>query len=492
MKEMLISAIIGFNYFVGFYYGLVQIVYTILLFTALVVILRHIRKIRYAPFRDLQNRAEMPPVSILIPARNERNVIIRSIEAALAINYPAVEVIVINDGSTDDMLEMLISHYGLRRIDPLYRNLIKTKAVRGFYFTSSIPNLLVIDKENGGKADALNCGINVSKSPYICSLDADCLLERDSLIRLVTPIVQSPVPVVAAGGVIRVLNGTKQNNGLVTSIDLPKRRTLVCFQIVEYLRGFLFGRVGLDAMDCNLILSGAFSLFQKAAVFAVGGFMPNNVTEDMEIVIRMHKHFRLKKIPYSIRFISDPICWTEVPENIRMLGRQRRRWHLGMIQSIWQHKTVICNPRYGRLGLLAMPYNIFIEMISPLIEFLGYIVVPLSYYFGLIDYGYFILFLILAIAYGIFLSTMGVLLEEMTFRRYPAWGDLFKLLGYGILENFGYRQLNAFWRFQSFFQFLVGRTKWEHVKKKGDSHQVQSTLPQASPTHPSDEQRKVA
>jgi cellulose synthase/poly-beta-1,6-N-acetylglucosamine synthase-like glycosyltransferase len=474
MKEVLIAAIIGFNYFVGIYYGFVQVVYTFLLSIAIVVILGHIRRIRYAPFKDLQKRSEMPPVSIIIPARNEKDVIIRSVEAALSINYFWVEVIVINDGSTDGMLETLISRYSLRRIDPLYRNLIKTKPVRGFYFSSRIPNLLVVDKENGGKADALNCGINVCKSPYICSQDADSVLERDALIRLITPLVQSTVPVIASGGVIRVLNGTKQQEGVVTSIELPKSKTLVCFQIVEYLRSFLFGRVGLDALNCNLIISGAFSLFQKAAVLTVGGFTADNVTEDMEIVIRMHRHFSINKIPYRIRFVSDPICWTEVPENLKMLGRQRRRWHLGMIQSIWKHKTLILNPRYGRLGLLAMPYNVFVEMISPLIEFIGYIVIPLSFFFGIINYTFFMLFLLLAIAYGIFLSTMGIFLEEMTFRRYPKWGDLFKLLLYGVLENFGYRQINAFWRFQAFFQFFAGRIKWEYVRKKGDGHRVTS------------------
>jgi cellulose synthase/poly-beta-1,6-N-acetylglucosamine synthase-like glycosyltransferase len=469
MKKLLIAAIISFNYFVGFYYGVVQVIYTALLSIAIIVILRHLRRIRYSPLNDLRKREEMPPVSILIPARNEENVIIRSVEAALAMEYPGVEVIVINDGSTDDMLERLISRYGLRRIDPLYRDLIKTKPVKGFYFTSAIPNLLVVDKENGGKGDALNCGINVSKSPYVCSMDADSVLDRDSLIRLATPLVQSRIPVIASGGVVRVLNGSKVKDGVVTSIELPKNNSLVCLQIVEYLRGFLFGRVGLDAIHCNLILSGAFSLFQKAAVVSVGGFAINTVTEDMEIIVRMHRHFSSKKIPYLIRFVSDPICWTEVPESMRMLGRQRRRWHLGMIQTIWTHKTVLLNPRYGRIGLLSMPYNVFIEMISPVIEFLGYIVVPLSYYFGLITYDYFVLFLTLAIAYGIFLSTMGVFLEELTFRRYPKWSDLFKLLLFGVMENFGYRQINSFWRFQAFFQFLSGQMKWESVKKVGSS-----------------------
>jgi cellulose synthase/poly-beta-1,6-N-acetylglucosamine synthase-like glycosyltransferase len=469
MDKLIISAIIGFNYFVGIYYGIVQAVYSVLLSIALIVILRHLRRIRYSPLSDLRKREEMPPVSILIPARNEENVIARSVDAALAIDYPGVEVIVINDGSTDGTLEKLIARYGLRRIDPLYRGLLKTKPVKGFYFSSDIPNLLVVDKYNGGKGDALNCGINVCKSPYVCSMDADSVLDRDSLIRLATPLVQSRVPVIATGGVIRVINGSRLEDGVVTTIELPKRNSLVCLQIVEYLRGFLFGRVGLDALQCNLILSGAFSLLQKAAAVAVGGFSTSTVTEDMEIIVRMHRHYRRNKMPYRIRFVSDPICWTEVPENMRMLGRQRRRWHLGMIQTIWMHKSLLLNPRYGRIGMLSMPYNVFIEMISPVIEFLGYIVVPLSYYYGLINFEFFVLFLVLAIVYGIFLSTMSIFLEEMTFRRYPKWGDLFLLLLFGVMENFGYRQINSFWRFQAFFQFLFGKMKWESVRKVGAS-----------------------
>jgi len=469
MKAILVSIIIGFNYFIGFYYGFVQVIYTLMLTIALVVILRHLNRIRYAPFRDLEKRSEMPPVSIIIPARNESEVIIRSIESSLTMNYPGLEVIVVNDGSTDGMLDMLISHYSLQRIDPLYRDLIKTRPVRGFYCTSKIPNLLIVDKENGGKADAINCAINVCRSPYVCVQDADSVLEKDALIRLATPLVQSEVPVIACGGVVRVLNGTKQEGNVVTSIELPRRSTLACFQIVEYLRSFLFGRVGLDAMNCNLVISGAFSFFQKAALLNIGGFATDNVAEDMELIVRMHRHYRLKRIPYRIRFISDPICWTEVPETFRMLGRQRRRWHLGMIQTVWKHKSLIFNPRYGQIGLFAMPYTVFVEMISPLLEFLGYIVIPLSYFFGLINADYFLLFLALAIAYGVFLSTMGIFLEEITFRRYTKWSDLFKLLLYGVLENIGYRQLNSFWRFQAFFQFLFGRIKWENVKKKGDS-----------------------
>ncbi|HOI74030.1 MAG TPA: glycosyltransferase [Syntrophales bacterium] len=475
MNEILQTIVIGFNYFIGFYFGLVNAVYSVLLAIALIVILRHIRRIRYAPFRDLENRSEMPPVAVLIPARNERSVIIRTIESVRGLLYPWTEIVVINDGSTDDTLQLLIKHYNLRRIDPLYRDIIKTRPVRGFYYTSEIPNLIVVDKENGGKSDALNCGINVCKSPYICTLDADSVFEPESLIRLVTPLVQSTVPVIASGGVVRVLNGVKRENGVMKQIELPRHNSLAIFQIVEYLRSFLFGRVGLDALNCNLILSGAFSMFQKAAVITVGGFKQGNVTEDMELVVRLHKHYSLKGDPYVIRFVSDPICWTEVPETLKMLGRQRRRWHLGMIQSIWEHKTTIFNPRYGRLGMFAMPYNVFIEMVSPIIEFLGYIIVIISYILGMIDYDFFMLFLFLAIGYGIFLSTTGIFLEELTYRRYPKWTDLFVMLAYGALENFGYRQINSFWRFSAFFQFIFGRGQWETVRHKGEKKQAATT-----------------
>jgi len=467
MREAVITFILGFNYFIGAYFGVMNTIYACLLVMSLFAILRHIQRIKYAPIGDFHASLQTPPVSILIPVHNEVNVVCKSVRAALACDYPLFEVIVINDGSQDDTLKTVIEKFRLKKIDRVYREFLETETVKGFYAGEETPNLLVIDKVQGGKSDALNCGINASRSPYFCSVDADSLLEIDALIRIMAPVLDSHVPVVACGGVVRVLNGViVRDDVTIQEIELPKNR-LVLFQIVEYLRGFLFGRVGWDALNSLLILSGTFSMFHKQTVIDSGGFSVGNVSEDMELIVRLHRHKRRQGKPYRIRFISDPICWTEVPINFKMLARQRRRWHLGLIQSIFENSEMLLRPRYGIIGMVVMPYYIFFEVIGPLIEVTGYFVVALSYAVGILSIKFLILFLILAILYGVFLSTAGVFLEEITYRRYPRWRHLFVLLLYGVFENFGYRQINSFWRLQAIVNFLTGRTHWEHVQHKG-------------------------
>ncbi|MBI2461577.1 MAG: glycosyltransferase family 2 protein [Candidatus Rokubacteria bacterium] len=466
MKAFISTAIIGFNYLVAFYYGMINSVYTVLLSLALVVVLAHIQRIRYSAVREFRFSPETPPVSVLIPAYNESGVIVQAVTGALQLDYPSFELIVINDGSRDDTLEKLIDTFGLKRIDLAYRSLLKTKPVRGFYYSPERPNLLVIDKENGGKADALNCGINAAKSPYFASVDADSVLERDALIRLMAPISQSTLPVVACGGVVRVLNGTVVKDGIVQEIALP-RDTLSMFQIVEYLRAFLFGRVGWDAVNGLLIVSGTFSLFSKAAVMAVGGYDTRNVTEDMELIVRLQRHYLTRRERYIIRFISDPICWSEAPESLKMLARQRRRWHLGLIQSIMKHRVMLFNPAFGRMGLFVAPYYLLFEVFGPVIEVFGYAAVLLALGLSLLSFEFFALYVLLAIFYGVFLSIIGVFLEEITYRRYPTWEHLFRLLTYALIENFGYRQLNSLWRFEATFLYIFGRRRWEVVEGKG-------------------------
>jgi len=464
MRSFAVSLVMGFNYFILFYYGFVNLIYTTLLLVSMVVTLRHIRRIRYSPFMDFVSSPETPPVSILVPAYNEERIIVRTIQSTLSVNYPFFEIIVVNDGSTDTTLDTLIRTFHLRKVDRAYRNVLETTPVRGFYYNPDVPNLLVVDKENSGKADSLNCGINISRSPYFCTVDADSVLEENALIKLMPPTVESTVPVVACGGVIRALNGIHLEDGAVRSIDLP-RSSLAMFQIVEYLRAFLFGRVGLDAMNGILILSGAFSLFRKASVVEAGGYQVENVTEDMELIIRLHRHAIERKTPYSVKFISDPVCWTEVPEDLKMLGRQRRRWHLGLMQSMIQNRSAFFNPRYGKFGWVVLPYYLFIELLSPVVELIGYLAVILSFLFGMLSFDFMLLFLAVAVFYGIFLSTASIFLEEITYRRYPRWSHLFRLLLYGVIENFGYRQINSFWRCQAFLKYLVGMRKWEHVEK---------------------------
>ena len=456
-----------FNYFVGAYYGVVNIIYTLILITSLVVIIRHIRRIQYSAMADFMVSPETPPVTIVIPAFNEREQILPTVESALAMEYPDFEVIVINDGSDDGTLERLIGEFSLEKIDLVYRERIDTEQVKGFYYSQDIPNLLVIDKKQGGKADALNCGVNASRCPYYCTVDADSILEKQALIRLVTPILESTTPVIASGGVVRVRNGTHLDHGEVIDIDLPAQG-LAIFQVVEYLRAFLFGRVGLDALNGLLILSGAFSLFNKKAVFNVGGYDRSNVTEDMELIVKLHQYYREQGKDYKVKFVSDPICWTEVPVTLKMLARQRRRWHLGLIETVIKYRKLLFNPRYGSLGTMVMPYYLFVELLSPLVEITGYLSIFIAYLMGILSTQFFLLFLVLAIFYGIFLSTSGVFLEEITYRRYPKWSHFFTLLGYGILENLGYRQINSFFRVQAFFQYLGKKREWEHVSRGGN------------------------
>jgi len=467
MISILSAAILGFNYFVGFYFGVVNVIYSLLLTLALVVIFRHLKRIKYSALSEVHDSTQTPPVAILIPVHNEEEVVLRSIRSALQADYPFFEVIVINDGSSDNTLKRVIDEFRLRRIDRIYRRTLVTKSVKGFYYNLETPNLLVIDKEKGGKADALNCGINASRSPYFCSVDADSVLEKDALLRVMTPLLESSVPVVASGGVVRVLNGLRLNEeNEIEEIDLPQN-PLLLFQIVEYIRGFLFGRVGWDSLNALLILSGTFSLFHKATVADAGGFKVGNVSEDMEMVVRLHRHMRKAGKPYRICFVSDPICWTEAPDTFSMLARQRRRWHLGLMQSIAENREMIGNPRFGRIGLIVIPYYILFEILGPVIEFVGYVCVLLSYAVGLLSVDFLLLFITLAIFYGVFLSTAGIFLEELTFRRYPRWRHLFRLLLYGVFENFGYRQINTFWRFQAFLQYWLGRRSWEYVENKG-------------------------
>lgn len=467
MRTTVTSFIVVFNYFVGAYFGVVNTIYAGLLILSLFAVIRHIRRVRYSPIREFRTSPETPPVSILIPVYNEEKIVIRSIRAALSGDYPFFEVILINDGSTDGTLQSVIDTFRLKKIDRVYRPFLKTKAVKAIYYNVETPNLIVIDKERGGKADALNCGANVSRCPYFCSVDADSLLEKDALIRLMITVLESNVPVVACGGVVRVLNGVRLRDEItIGEIDLPDN-PVVLFQIVEYVRGFLFGRVGWDALNSLLILSGTFSLFFKQAVMEAGGFRVGNVSEDMEMIVRLHRYKLKQGKPYRIRFISDPICWTEVPENMQMLARQRRRWHLGLIQSIFQNRGMLFNPRYGRIGMVAMPYYVLFEVLGPVIEVIGYVVVLLSYATGLLSVKFLVLFFTLAILYGVFLSTAGVFLEELTYRRYPEWRHMFRLLAYGVLENFGFRQVNAFWRLQGVVHYMAGRTAWEHVQHGG-------------------------
>ncbi|HTR20432.1 MAG TPA: glycosyltransferase [Gemmatimonadales bacterium] len=406
-----------------------------------------------------------PPISILVPAYNESATIQASLTAILTLEYRTYEVVVVNDGSTDTTMERLREAFDLYEVPRIHPETVPTMPIGGQYRSRTRPRLLVIDKENGGKADALNAGINAARWPLVIAVDADTLIEPDAMIRLTRPFLLGR-NVAAVGGTVRVANGSTVKDGRVLDARVP-RRFLPGIQVVEYLRAFLFGRMGWNRMGGNLIISGAFGLFRKDYLLAIGGYRVDSVVEDFDVVVRLHRYLLEQGIPYIVTFVPDPVAWTEVPETGLVLGRQRERWHRGLLLTMWQYQAMLFNPRYGKVGMLAVPFFTLGEALAPLVEVTGYLVTLLGLAFGVIDIPFALLFVLVAWGYGMLLSVWAVLLEEIGFRRYDRWSDLLRLLLYATLENFGYRQRTVWWRLRSFWSALRRGRRWGEMVRKG-------------------------
>ncbi len=460
------DALYGFNVFVLVYFLALNSTYLFLVLLSLGEVWRFVRRTFFSDYRQIMQSEMTWPISILVAARNEQKTIVETVRSLLAVQYGEFEIVVINDGSDDGTLAALASAFELRRTDRVYKRELPTAKVRGVYGSLLHANLTVIDKERGGKSDALNAGINLSRYPLFCSIDADSIIEDNALLRVVKPFMENPGETVAAGGIVRIVNGCEVREGRVTRIELPDR-PLPILQVVEYLRAFLTGRVGWSALRSLLIISGAFGVYRKREVVEVGGYASSTDTEDLELVVRLHRHLRERKRRYRIVFVPDPVCWTEVPSTLRVMWRQRNRWHRGLFQTLWLHKRMLLNPRYGVVGLFAFPYFTVFELLGPFVETLGYVAVVLSWLLGILNPQYFLLFLAVAILYGIFLSVASVLLEEISFRRYPGWVDLSKLLLFSILENFGYRQMLAVFKVKAFWDVLRRRRAWGRMERVG-------------------------
>jgi len=465
-KGLLISAVVGFNLFVLWYFIILNGIYLILFLASLAEVMRYLRRTFSSDYQQILTSEMTWPISILVPAHNEEKTIVATVRSLLMLNYGQFEIIVVNDGSTDETLKRLVEAFELRRMDKVYRRSIATRPVRGVYGSLLQTGLIVLDKERGGKADALNAGINLSRYPLFCSVDADSVIEEDALLKVVKPFMEHPEEMIAVGGIVRCINGCEVTDGRVTKIRLPQR-ALPTMQVVEYLRAFLTGRIGWSVLRSLLIISGAFGLYKKSEVIEVGGYDHFTDTEDLELVVQLHENLRRKKKKYRIVFVPDPVCWTEVPTTWKVLSRQRNRWHRGMLQTFARHKSGFFNPRFGGIGLFAYPYYLLFETFGPLVEVLGYVTVLVSYLLGILNFEFFLLFFILAVLYGVFLSVAAILMEEISFRRYPAWEDLLRLLLYGILENFGYRQILAVFKVRAFWDFLHRRRHWGRMEREG-------------------------
>lgn len=407
-----------------------------------------------------------PPITVVVPAYNEQTTIAASVWSMLQLEYPSFEIVVVNDGSRDGTLDVLIREFGLQPFPEAYRISVPTRPVRGIFRSPRFPNLRVIDKENGGKADALNAGTNSARCPLVCVVDADSVLQRDSLQRVVRAFLEDPATV-ACGGTVRLANGCRVSEGFLEKVDLP-RSWLARVQVVEYLRAFLFGRMGWSPMNALLIISGAFGLFRRQVLLDAGGYRTDTVGEDMELVVRLHRTLRLGRQPYRIAFVPDPICWTEAPETLRLLRTQRMRWQRGLLESLWANRRLLFHPRGGAPGWLAFPALLLFEAAAPLVELLGWLGMALALALGGISWQVAGAFLLAAVGLALLLSMSALLLEELSFHLYEKPGQIGALLAAMVLENLGYRQLTAWWRLQALVLWLARRPgRWGDMQRSG-------------------------
>lgn len=407
----------------------------------------------------------LPPLSILVPAYNEEVTIGASVLSFLTLEYPRHEVVLVNDGSKDRTMERLAEEYDLYEVPPAFPVAVQTKPVKAYYRSRRFSRLLVVDKTNGGKADALNAAMNAARYPYVIAVDADTLVEPDALVRLARPFLLGE-NVAAVGGTIRVVNGSTVELGRVTDARVSTD-WIAGIQTIEYLRAFLFGRLGWNRLGGNLVISGAFGLFRRDFLLAIGGYTTGNVTEDMDLVVRLHRHLSERGIEATMPFIPDPVAWTEVPASMKVLGRQRERWHRGLIATMLSHRELLFNPKYGSTGMISFPFFFLGEMLSPVVELMGYVLTVLVLATGKIDDEFALLFLTVAVGYGILLSVWAVVLEELTFRRYKRAGDFARLLFYAVIENLGYRQMTVLFRLQAFWKWARGSESWGRMDRQG-------------------------
>lgn len=463
---MVVDAIVAATawFFVG-YFLLINGSYLLIQTAALFGIRRNRRDRSVDPAYDIHESPMIPGIAIVLPAYNEGPVIASSVRSLLSVEYPDFEVVAVNDGSSDDTVDRLQEAFDLERVDADYPLDIPCEPVRGVYRASDA-DLVLIDKENGGKADALNAGVFFTDQPLFCAIDADTVIEQSGLIEIVRPFLRDPERMIATGGTVRVANGCTIRDGVVERIRLSNS-ALVNLQTMEYIRAFLAGRIGLSVMKSLLIISGAFGLFRTNAVREIGGYSTDTITEDMELIVRLHSHFGELGEGYRVEFVPDAVVWTEVPESVRVLGRQRSRWYRGLLESLILHRGMIGRRKYGAIGLVALPFFVLVEALGPLIEGAGYLLVPIAFVLGLLNVPFFLLFVAIAVGLGTLLSWLSAFSEVYGFRRYVRPRDIAGIMFYGVVENVLFRQWKAVVAWKGLLQFLRGDTSWGEMTRVG-------------------------
>lgn len=437
----------------------------------------YLHKTKFIDYKDILNSTIAPGISIVAPAYNESATIIENIRSLLSLHYPKFEVIIVNDGSKDETLDLAIQEYNMVKVDYCINNQLTTKEVRGVYKSKdkAFNNLIVVDKANGGKSDALNCGMNVSNYNHVTCIDVDCILEQDALLKLMKPFTDETThDIIATGGVVRVANSCQVEDGRLISVNVPEN-FLARTQALEYIRAFLLGRMAWSLLDGLILISGAIGVFKKDLVVECGGYDHTTVGEDMELVVRMRRYMKKNKRPYHVAYVPDPLCWTEVPESWKLLGRQRNRWTRGTIETLLKHKKMFFNPKHGLIGMVSYPYWFFFEWLAPLLEAAGLTILFLFVIFGLVNWGFFFLMLFLVYGFTLCFSVLSLLIEEITYHQYKKHSEVFKLLFVGLIEPVLFHPWVVYSAIMGNFDWLLGKSSWGDMARKGFAYGSRQT-----------------
>lgn len=458
-----------FLLYILFYAIIIMSSYLILAYFSIKALRNYLKKNSFIDYEILLSSEFSPYLSIIAPAYNEVLTIEENVKSLLSLNYNNYEVILINDGSKDNSLEILINSYDLVPVTLDYTIKIKTKEVKNIYRSNNLAfkKLVVVDKENGGKADALNVGLNMAAHPYVVCVDVDCVLEKDALLKLVKPFLESTDKrVIATGGVIRIANQCLIEDGRISAINIPSK-LLPRIQVLEYLRSFLLGRMAWGRLDGLLIISGAFGAFDKEIALLSGGYDNKTVGEDMELIVRMRRYMIEKKLPYTVAYIPDPLCWTEVPDDINVFIKQRSRWFRGTMETLWIHRKMFLNPKYKILGMLSVPYWTFFEFLAPIIVFIGIIITFIFIVLGMLDWYFFGLLTLFVYFFSVSFSVNALLCEELTFHRYPKVKDFLKLFIAALIEPFYFHPIATYSAIKGIFEKIIGKNRWGEMTRKG-------------------------
>jgi cellulose synthase/poly-beta-1,6-N-acetylglucosamine synthase-like glycosyltransferase len=460
----------------GFIFANIIFILTIIIFVSYLLLgifsalalRKYLRKNSYINYNSLVLSPLSPRISVIAPAYNESRSIIDNIRTMLSLYYNNFEVIIVNDGSTDDTLDKAKEAYDLEKVNYYFDYRIPCERIRGVYRSKnpSYNRLTLIDKNNGGKADSLNAGINISRSNIIVTIDADSIIEPDSILKLVKPFLEEKEKkVIGTGGVIRIVNSCEVERGHIREIHLPKQ-ILPRLQVLEYTRAFLLGRMAWSHLDGLMLISGAMGMFDRETVIKAGGYSVKTVGEDMELVLRMRRYMAENKSKYEITYIPDPLCWTEVPSDLKSMRIQRTRWTRGLVESLKTHRKMFFNRKYGRLGTLGYPYWFFFEWLSPLVAFAGFVYTLFLIITNSMNWPFYLLLFLFVYTFAVALSTWAVLFEEITFHKYKKKRDVLKLLGAALLEPFFY-PVHTYFAVRGNLGVLRGKKGWGSAERTG-------------------------